>query len=230
MKQESLSGLKALTVLFADDDPETADSMRAVLGAYFGNVLVAATGAEALYLHAEHAPDVMLLDIGMPAVDGLEVARRVRASDADIPLAILSGQDGRDTLLAAMPLGLVDFLVKPITPSRLRDFLQGSLSQLELRGRLRHQLAGGAIYYPATERVDGPLGESVLSRNEQRFLRYLLARRGHVVPTERICAHLTDHDFQEMSPQGLRNLVHRLRSKLGRDAVRSQKDVGYWLP
>jgi DNA-binding response OmpR family regulator len=174
---------------------------------------------------------VVLLDINMPGPDGLEVARRLRRADPDLPLGILTCLDGRDELLQAIPLGLADFLIKPITTPALRGFLGRCVEQLEQRGRIRHTFAGGAVYHPATGRVIDPDGnEHTLTRNEQRLLQLLLQRRDQLVETAAICRHLVDEDNEEPSLQGLRNLVHRLRGKIGREAITSRKDVGYRLP
>lgn len=230
MASADLAALKSMKALFADDDADTADSMASILGAYFAEVVLACDGGEALRLFAETGPDVVLLDIDMPKVNGLEVARQIRARDADIPLAILTCHDGREQLLRAVPLGLADYLLKPVTTTGLRDLLQRCLDQLDLRGRLRYVFHGGAVYYPAAEKVIGPEGEIALSKNEIRFLAYMRARRGRLVDAQQICRHLADDHFEELSIQGLRNLVHRLRGKIGRDAILSERDLGYRLP
>lgn len=231
MEGHSLAILRELHILFADDDAETADSMARVLEAHFGRVTVAGDGEEVLARHARDPADVVLLDINMPGPDGLETARRLRRADPDLPLGVLSCLDGRDELLQAVPLGLADYLIKPITTPALRGFLGRCVEQLEQRGRLRHTFAGGAVYHPATGRVVGPDGdEHTLTRNEQRLLHLLLQRRGQLVETATICRHLVDEDGEEPSLQGLRNLVHRLRGKIGREAITSRKDVGYRLP
>lgn len=230
MPKVNIAVLRNMKVLFADDDAETADSMQSILKAYFAEVVLAQDGEEALQLYGDTRPDVVLLDIGMPRVNGLDVARRIRALDEDIPLAILSCLDGRDQLLPAISLGLVDYLLKPIHSSGLRALLQRCVDQLERRGRLRYVFDGGTIYYPAVERLQGPRGELTLSKNEKRFLNYMLARRGRLIESEQICRHLGENDCEELSIQGLRNLVHRLRLKVGREAIRSERDLGYRLP
>lgn len=225
-----LAAFKGMKILFADDDADTADSMASILGAYFGEVVLACDGEQALRLFAEARPDVVLLDIDMPRINGLEAARRIRARDADIPLAILTCHDGREQLLRAVPLGLADYLLKPVTTAGLRDLLLRCVAQLELRGRLRYVFCGGAVYYPAAERVLVAEGELALSRNEKRFLNYMLARRGRLIEAQQICRHLADEHCEELSIQGLRNLVHRLRGKIGREAILSERDLGYRLP
>lgn len=230
MAQADLAAFRDLTVLFADDDGETADSMAAILGHHFSEVVVARDGSQALQLFTEASPDIVLLDITMPGINGLEVARQLRAHNADIPIAILTCHDDREKLLRAVPLGLVDYLLKPITTAALRELLQRCLVQLELRGRLRYAFSGGAVYFPATQKLCRAQCELPLSRNEKRFLDYMLAHRGRLVATERICARLADDRHQPLTVQGLRNLVHRLRAKLGRNAIVCERDLGYRLP
>ncbi len=230
MTQKTLAPLLGMRILFADDDDDTADSMAAILGTYFQAVLVAADGEQALSFYQRAAPDVVLLDIDMPSPNGLEVARRIREADRDIPIGILTCHDGRDTLMSVIPLGLADYLMKPVSTATLQGFLERSVAQLEQRGRLRLRLASGVDYHPQEEKIVGPEGEISLTANERNFLRYMLARRGKVVECERLCRQLAGPTGDELSIQALRNLVHRLRGKIGRDAILSHKDLGYRLP
>jgi len=219
-----------MRVLIADDDALIIESMRRIFGVYFDEVLVARTGNDAWCRFERDCPDVVLLDISMPGESGLATARRIRKTDPDVPIAIITSHDGRDELMEAIPLGLVMFLVKPITMASLHILLHGYLAQLEQRGRLRFTLPDDVVYLPAEARVVNQ-GESwSLTRNEQRFIKLMLANRGKIVETAQICQNLTDYSGEEMSSQGLRNLVHRLRKKLGRDAFLTQKDIGYQLP
>lgn len=228
--ENALAPLRDLHILFADDDAQTADSMAAILGAYFGRVTVAADGEAVLRHQAGEAADVVLLDIGMPRLNGLETARRLRQTDPDLPLGLLTCLDGRDTIRQAVSLGLIDYLVKPVTTAALHNFLQRCLEQLSLRGRLHHTFAGGAIFHPTRGLVIGPEGSFTLSRNERRLLQLLIAHRGQLVEPATIRHHLKGDGHEEPSAQGLRNLVHRLRGKIGREAIESRKELGYRLP
>ncbi len=230
MAEWGLTSLKHMKVLFADDDIYTTESMCQILGLYFGEVLAAADGVQAWRLFQETAPDVVLLDIDMPGIDGLSLARQIRDQDADLPMAILTCHDDRELLLQAISLGLTDYLLKPIDPNALRQLLLRCFQQLELRGRVRYVFPEGASYYPTTEKAFNAEGEITLSKNERRFLQYLLARRGRLVQVEHICRHLADEAREELTIQGLRNLVHRLRRKLGKRAILSERDLGYQLP
>ena len=221
--------LKSMRLLFADDDRETADSMRAILGHFFAEVMVVHDGRAAQDGYQSSRPDVVLLDVAMPQRNGLEVAQWIRSSDTQTPIGILTSLDGKPELLQAIPLGLVDYLLKPVNAAKLRGFLGRCVQQLEQQGRLRHEFPNGTVFYPTQAMVEGALGTHSLSRNEQRFLQLMLRRRGQVVENAVICDALCD-DVDELSLQGLRNLVHRLRQKIGHDTIDSQKGLGYRLP
>ncbi len=229
MARNELSALKGMRVMFADDDEQTADSMASILRMFFAEVMLARDGEQAWRSFKCKAPHVVLLDIDMPQMSGLQVAGKIRERDADIPIGILTGFDGKKELMAAVSLGLVDYLVKPVSTASLTTLLIRCTAQLNRRGRLHHVFQSGVVYYPATETVQGPDGEIVLSKNEKKFLRYMLARRGRIVELNDICRHLSNEDFEPLSIQGVRNLVHRLRGKIGKEAILSQKELGYQL-
>ncbi len=108
-----------LTLLYAEDDPQSRKNYAFVLEEYFSTVYLAEDGREALDLYHEKKPDVLLLDISMPFIDGLDVARAVREKNKDIPIIMLTAHDDKEKLLTAIPLGLSKYLLKPINHESL---------------------------------------------------------------------------------------------------------------
>jgi len=119
---------RPLRVLFVDDDRETREGYVAYLTDCGYNVLPAATGDEALKLAALLAPDVVVLDLGLPDIDGWEVARQLKAGDQtkDVPIIALTAADLPHEVVSAMRAGCDRHLAKPCNPADLVDAIERS--------------------------------------------------------------------------------------------------------
>lgn len=228
MTLNRLMPLHDLTVLVAEDDHATRESLSRILKLYFGEVLCAGNGLQALSLFTNARVHMAVLDIAMPGLNGLEVASAIREKDPDLPVIMLTCHDDAVYMQTAVRLRLMEYLIKPVDVEILEKALERSVKEMRQRGRLDVRLRGGAVFNPSTGRVTRSSGEIPLTRNETRFLAFMLKRRGTTVEPYQICRELDPEG--EFSLNALRNLVYRLRTKIGRDAVVCCKDVGYTLP
>ena len=103
------------TILVVDDDPHIRQLLAFAIGKAGLNTLEAADGEAALEAVAAHAPDLVVLDINMPRMDGLEVCRRIRAQ-GDLPILFLSSRDDEIDRVLGIELGADDYVVKPFSP------------------------------------------------------------------------------------------------------------------
>lgn len=119
-----------LTLLYAEDDQETRENYAYVLKQYFHEVYTAKNGKEALALYTEKKPDVLLLDISMPLLNGLDVAKEVRRHDEETPIIMLTAHSEQDKLLKAVNLKLEAYLVKPINNLLLKNTILNLISRI----------------------------------------------------------------------------------------------------
>jgi two-component system, OmpR family, response regulator MprA len=111
-------------VLVVDDDPRITDLVRCIL-AYGGySVAIAASGNEVLNRSLEHPPELIVLDIKLPGLDGLEVARRLRAVGDTVPILMLTARDAVADRVEGLETGADDYLVKPFAPAQSSVFVQ----------------------------------------------------------------------------------------------------------
>ena len=120
-----------LTLLYAEDDPQSRKNYAFVLEEYFSEVYLAEDGREALDLYHEKKPDVLLLDISMPFIDGLEVAKTVREKNKEIPIIMLTAHSEQDILLRAVNLKLEEYLLKPINERDLRRVILKVIKEIQ---------------------------------------------------------------------------------------------------
>jgi DNA-binding response OmpR family regulator len=112
--------------LIADEDPSMLWLLRRALVDDF-EVTVAENGQRAVELAGTALPDVVLLDLGMPVLDGFGACRQIRAAFPRLPIVIVSGHTDEDSVRSAFEAGATDYLTKPFTPSQLRARLQACL-------------------------------------------------------------------------------------------------------
>lgn len=221
----NLDALKELTVLFADDDEIFLNSTQKTLEMLFGSVFVATNGEDALSLYNNMHPNIIMLDIRMGNVNGLEVAGEIRKTNKHIPIFIISSYTETHELLEACRLNLVDYITKPFSFQTLVDALNKCIDMLKAEGSLS-KIINQTTYYNASSKTLIKEGVPVsLTKNELIVLELLLVQRSKVVTYETFMHYLGT----EVSYSALQNLVLRLRKKLGENSIYNLSKVGYTI-
>jgi two-component system, OmpR family, response regulator VanR len=122
--------LKNYTLLYVEDEPQVQERMAEYFESYFHHVYCAADGEEALELHRRYSPDVVMLDINMPKINGLEVARRIRHEDPHTRIIMLSAHSEKEILLQASEIDMSKYLIKPVSRIELKGALDKVASEL----------------------------------------------------------------------------------------------------
>lgn len=223
---------RCIPLLVVDDELPIRRLLRTSLGAQGYRVLEAGTGRGALELLAREAPEVVLLDLGLPDLDGLEVIRRLRASGAKVPVIVLSSRGDERGKVEALDLGADDYVTKP--------FGMGELVA-RIRTALRHRLqvqgaeavfTSGDLTVDLTRRLVTSRGEEVrLSNKEWDILRLLVVHAGQVLTHRAIMQEVWG---PAVDVQYLRIYVRQLRQKLEQVPERpshilTETGVGYRL-
>ncbi len=218
-----------MRILLAEDDPAIAEGIRASLRHGGHAVDHAADGNLADTALRDHDYDLLVLDLGLPLLDGSEVLRRLRGRGKSLPVLVVTARDGMPERIRVLDLGADDYLVKPFVlaefEARVRALLRRISSQgkPELRlGRLRLDLPGHRAWI---ERV--PLE---LTAREFGLLEALALRADRVTSRAQLIEALCDWD-QELTDNGLDIAIHRLRRKLegSGTGVRTIRGLGYLL-
>ena len=182
------------TILVADDDQKITDMLRRTL-AYEGHqVVTAADGREALAKAQAQRPDLVVLDWLMPGLDGLEVARRLRAADAT-PILMLTARDTVEDRVAGLDGGADDYLVKPFAPAELLARIRALLRRAEATGDERALAYADLTLDPTTRETRRGARRFELSPKEFDLLHYLLRHPRQVLPRRRILETVWGHDF-----------------------------------
>lgn len=218
-----------MRILLAEDDKIIADGLCRSLrhGGYA--VDCAYTGLDAdTALMTNHAYDLLILDLGLPKLPGLEVLKRLRARNSQLPVLILTALDGTSDRVKGLDLGADDYMAKPF-----------ELAELEARVRaLTRRSSGttpviqcGALTYDQVGRAAQLEGQPIeLSARELGLLEILLSRVGRLVSKDQLVDHLCGWG-EEVSHNAIEVYIHRLRKKLETGGVRiaTVRGLGYCL-
>ncbi len=206
-----------MKILVVDDDLELASLIAYSLRQAGYMVVEAADGAAAVAAFEREEPALVILDINLPKMTGLEVCRRVRGVSA-VPIMMLTVRGSEEDQVAALDLGADDYLTKPFSPRTLLARVRALLrrSGVEKPAPLA---AGDFSVDLETQAVSVHGAEPVrLTRLEMRLLQLLLANAGHTLPAERLLSHVWGSRGSG-DRQLLKQLVHRLRQKIEADAT-----------
>ncbi|MEU1419234.1 response regulator [Kitasatospora sp. NPDC005751] len=205
-------------ILIVDDEPALLRTLRINLSARRYAVRTAASGGEALDRAARTSPDAVLLDLGLPDLDGLEVIRGLRSRSA-VPIIVLSGRTGAADKVGALDAGADDYLTKPFLMEELLARLRAVLRRPPGGPAPAARVIGAHTVDLAATTVTGPDGPVRLTPTEWRILALLLADPGRLVPGRRILREVWG-PAQEGRGNYLRVYLAGLRRKLERDPAR----------
>ena len=220
-------------VLVVDDEPAIHRFLTPVLAAQDYEVLRANTGADALRLIAADPPDVVVLDLGLPDLDGKDVIARVRAW-SDVPIVVLSAREREGEKIAALDLGADGFVNKPFGVGELMARLRAALRhRMQRSGETPIVRVGGLEIDVARRRVTRDGQELKLTRREFELLAVLARHAGKIVTHKQIL-HAVWGPAHEQDTQYLRTYVGQLRQKVEPDpsdpsVVLTETGIGYRL-
>jgi DNA-binding response OmpR family regulator len=221
------------TVLVVDDDPKIRDLLRLYVEREGHRALLAGDGEAALDLATRSRPDLVLLDVMLPGLDGFEVARRIR-DVSDVPILLLTARSGEGDKVVGLDMGADDYVVKPFSPRELMARVRALLRRRRLEAEQEEPIlvADGLELDPnAVEvRLDGqPLD---LTPFEFRILRGLMRRPGRVFTRDDLIDAIHGDDDPGIIDRTIDVHLGRLRRKLGDDAanprlIATVRTVGY---
>ena len=201
-----------MKALIVDDDRVLADVLAFTLRREGFEVIQAYDGKAALERWASDQPDLIVLDVNLPKLDGFTVCRLIR-EQADTPILLLTVRDEEDDIVHGLKLGADDYITKPFSP---RQLVARAYAVLRRAGRVTApalRRAGELRLDPSRRELRRGQGKAVsLTPLENRLLDYLMLNAGHVLTTESIINHVWGPEGADRDM--LRQLIHRLRGKI----------------
>lgn len=211
-------------VLCLEDEEAILRNICASLELFFAEVKGVTDGFDALELAMNGAYDALVLDISVPNIDGLEIAKKVRAINQKIPIVILSSHVEQEYLWRAVELKITRYLAKPYDKKSFIKALEdvafelvGRTPTIRLNDELEYDFGKKALY------VNGEI--SHLSKSESKLLEYFLNNKNQTITYEQIFDYIWD--YEQPTKEAIKTIVKELRRKLGKDVIKNLYGVGY---
>jgi len=219
-----------MKILLIEDEEELSGIVTRGLRKCGYAVDAAYDGEEALDYYSVNEYDVIVLDLNLPKLDGLEVLRQIRQKDQKTKILILSAKSAIDDRVEGLNTGANDYLTKPFDFLELEARIR-TLSRIQYIQQGNELSCGGLNLNMAAKAVSFQAVRLPLTKKEYAVLEYMMLHRGQVVGTEQLLNHVWDSEA-ELFPDTLKYHIHALKKKLSdagcdQDLIRNVRGMGY---
>lgn len=216
--------LKNYTVLFADDDSEYSSRFSKTLSYFFKEVRTVDDGEEAYNNFIKSPSDIVILDLQMPKLNGLEVSQKIREINTTVPIFIVTNYQDFESAREGYKYELIDFLVKPVSFETLLSTLKRCETFLSEISNEIIEIEQDIFYDKSQKTITNNKVENKLTNSEIIILEYMLSNRGKIITTVEF-ENLLFNENQNSS--SVRNIIYKLRQKISNDLITNISKVGY---
>lgn len=224
-----MSNTSELTLLYVEDDNELREQFVRILKPKFKEIYEASDGVEALEKYEAYSPDMMLVDINIPKIDGLEVIDLIRKGDKNIPIVILSAYSDQKKLLSAIRLGLSEYLIKPVPHKKLLTVLEDMALNYKLKENERNVILLQNDYSWKKEEKTLCYHDEIISltKRERVFLEFMVKQVDKIVLFGSIANLMWETEESQVAYSSLSHLLKRLKKKLPEELIENIYGEGY---
>lgn len=220
-------GEDKMRVLIVEDEPSLGQQLKNTLEGAGYAIDLATDGEEGLFLGQTENYDAVVLDLGLPEIDGLTVLDRWRRDGKVMPVLVLTARDSWSDKVAGLDAGADDYVAKPFQSEELIARLRALIRRAS--GNASSELTAGDIRLDTRSGKVTKAGDPVkMTAQEYKLLSYLLHHKGKVVSRTELIEHIYDQDFDRDS-NTIEVFVTRIRKKLGQDVITTIRSLGYSL-
>lgn len=219
-------------ILFVEDEELLRKNYTDYLKMNFNEVIEAKDGQEAFELYKKHKPDILIVDINIPKIDGLKLLEMIRESDIETKAIILTAHADKDFLLRAASLKLVKYLEKPVNRKDLKETLKLAINEIttySITNIKIMELKENLIWDNELKELSFQNNNIELTNKEKLLLELLSSQINKVFSYDEIFFHVWNNYNEEASFNALKNLIRRLRKKLPDDTILNIFNEGYKL-
>lgn len=224
-----MSALSQLTLLYVEDDNELRKQFIRILQPRFKKLYEAVNGIDAINQYKQYSPDIILIDINLPKMDGLEVIEQIRSNDTHTAIVVLSAYSDQTKLLRAIKLGLSEYLIKPIPYEKLlqvfdtialtHNTIISEANIIHLKNSYSWKKKEKVLYYH--DKIIS------LSKHEIIFLEFMIEQVDTIVTFDRLENLIWNKEERVIAYSSLTQLLKRLRKKLPSELIDNIYGEGY---
>ncbi|NQY54207.1 MAG: response regulator [Campylobacteraceae bacterium] len=218
---------KKYTILYVEDDEGVRTINSRFLQRMFNELYLAVDGEEAYELYNKYSPDIILTDINMPRLNGIDLSKRIRENDSSVKIIISTAFSDKKYLLDAIELNLEKYIIKPLNSRNLLPALTKAVNSLENETNFKVILDENfyfdnntSLFYNCDVIID-------LNKKELLFLKLLVQNMNRIVSYEEIEQKVWENEY--MSLNSLRTTIGFLRKKLPFNCIKNISNMGYKL-
>ncbi|MEA2111376.1 MAG: response regulator [Campylobacterota bacterium] len=223
MNANIINYLENLTLLYAEDDITVQKNVLGYLELLFKDIIIAKDGEEAYELYYEKRPDIILTDIDMPKMSGIEFIKKVREYDTATPAIILSAHTNTDYLLDAVELHVTKYILKPFVGDNFIQAIENIYESSNKTLKINDELS----YSYLNKTLMGENSKQLFSKKESRLFELLLDHPEALVTYSEIENHVWCDYEDVMTSENLRTLIKGVRKKLPPETIKNISGTGY---
>jgi len=216
-----------MRLLIVEDEPRISEGIKTTLGAAGYACDISPDGEDAWFRGDTEAYDLIVLDLGLPKMDGLSVLKRWRAAGRNMPVLVLTARGSWPERVEGIDAGADDYLAKPFRNEELLARVRALIRRAAGHGNALIE-AGGLTLDTRQMRISAAGQPVQVSPLEYRLVAYLMHHKGRVVSPPELIEHLYGDD-DARNANALEALIMRLRKKLGSEAIETRRGFGYLI-
>lgn len=221
--------LENIKLLYADDDKELRESMKNLLEDEVSELYIANNGEDAYTIYKEKQPDILLLDINMPLINGLEVVKKIRQTDHNTRIILLTAHSGVEYLLPATELKLTKYLIKPFIGDQLFDALEIAATELESFQVITCKdlkLEDDFSWNFQQQTLYCKNEEIKLTPKEKKILHILFSNLNIVITYDKLLMDVWN-DYEQSNIDTLKTMIKNIRKKLPKNTIQNIYGTGF---
>ncbi len=220
--------LSEITILYVEDDKSTQSTISEILQQFCKKVKVASDGVEALLVYKQGDIDLIITDIEMPNMSGIEFVQRIRDEDSITPVIMLSAYSNKRYLLSCLNLNIDSYIIKPVSYAKIKDALSKAARTLQQTANIYTKISDELAY----DKINGMLiirdSEKItLNKKCKDLIDLLLLNRNKLVLYSEIEQEVWFKYNDVMTQSALRTVVKKLRAKVDTDFIDNVSGLGY---
>jgi len=213
------------SLLYVEDEPLIRQNAVEFLSDRFKIIYEAKDAKEALRIYVEKKPDIIITDIQMPIMNGLEFCKEIRKDDEKTPIIITTAYTDQEYLLQAVELNLVKYIVKPIDEEVLNEALELCVQKIESKNSNIVRVAKNHYFDTFNYTLLDENNLIKLTQKELKFLTLLVDQKTRIVSYKEIENYVWAGEY--MSEDALKSLVRKLRKKISKQSIQNYSKLGY---
>ncbi|QDF28937.1 response regulator transcription factor [Halarcobacter anaerophilus] len=217
--------LKELKILFVEDEINISKLLKDALADYFFSFTIANNGEEGLEKYKKINPDIIITDIMMPKLDGLEMTKRIREENETIPIIVLSAFSDKEKLLKAIDIGITKYFIKPFDPEEVLEYLCAIAKKLN-----KNRIVYLNKNFSFDRNTNNLYEDNVLvniTKREKSFINLLIKNKNDITSVDELKETLWEEE--EISDERVRTFIKRLRKKTSKELIKNIAGQGYLI-